>query len=190
MADRAKEQSEVLSDLFQELGWKTKLHKQNLPPHGWIVSIRSSGHAPPPHDTEANQNVGAIIVDDGGNIMVDWDEPKGFIEKTLTKYGLGKYIANDAPKFKTLEILGRRWFQRTYGNTYHTAEIFIDGKLVHKTPKAYGYGDGYVQSAQEWLVKKGYLSPIWAGKPLWKIRDEYGIEIRVAAEDVERQRDL
>jgi hypothetical protein len=42
---------------------------------------------------------------------------------------------------KSLHIEGRRWFQRTAGNTYHTVRIFIDGECVHTSDRTYGYGD-------------------------------------------------
>jgi hypothetical protein len=57
----------------------------------------------------------------------------------------------------TLHISGRRWFQKTYGNTYHTASIYINGQLVHKTPMEYGYGDMYLQTAVDWLKEHGHL---------------------------------
>lgn len=60
-------------------------------------------------------------------------------------------------KPKSLHIEGRRWFQRSTGNTYHTARIFLDGELVHTTDKAYGYDEGYLQSAIDWLKASGHV---------------------------------
>jgi hypothetical protein len=180
MADPTKENAETLADMFQELGYETELHKQRIPPHGWNLFLRRHG----------DHNVACIVVDDRGSIMVDWDEPKGFVKRAFEKRGLDKYFVSSEPKFKTLEILGRRWFQRSYGNTYHTTEIIVDGERVHKTGQEYGYGDQYVQSAVAWLVANDYLSPLWAGKPLWQLRDEYGIQYRAEAIDVPRERDL
>jgi hypothetical protein len=184
MTDPAKENAEVLADMFQELGYGTELHQQSVPPHGWLVILKSD--KPGKH----GYNVARIVLDDRGHIMVDWDEPKGFVERALSKHGLTKYLVSGEPEFKTLEILGRRWFQRSGGNTYHTAEIVVDGEVVHKTGKAYGYGDQYVQSAAAWLAANGYVSPLWAGKPLWQLRDEYGIKYRAEAINVPRERDL
>ena len=38
---------------------------------------------------------------------------------------------------KTLHIEGRCWFQRTYGNTYHTVAIWVDGVHIatHRMPE-------------------------------------------------------
>lgn len=50
-----------------------------------------------------------------------------------------------------LHIEGRRWFQRLYGNTYHSVRIFKDGAMLVCLPFEYGYGDCYLQTALNWL---------------------------------------
>ena len=60
---------------------------------------------------------------------------------------------------KNITIIGRRWFQRLYGNTYHTVEVWVDGVLLEKSPEQYGYGDQYRQTAAEILCKVGILAP-------------------------------
>ena len=54
-----------------------------------------------------------------------------------------------------LHIEGRRWFQRTYGNTYHSVRIFKDGEQVAYLPFQYGYGEQFLQTAWEWLGANG-----------------------------------
>lgn len=202
MASGARHQAEVIADFFQELGYGTEIIDRN----SGVSLILKRPLDPIPADvlkglkiTKAErqrlmsrthgENVADIVIDDFGNIMIDWDKPKGFVKTVFDKAGLGKHIVSDEPKFKTLEIRGRRWFARGAGNTYHTAQIVIDGKAVHKTPRSYGYGEQYVQSAVEWLVANGHLSPIWQKRPLWQLRD-YGVRYEASAEDVPRQRDL
>ncbi len=96
----------------------------------------------------------------------------------------------------SITVIGRRWFQRTYGNTYHTAEILIDGISVHKTAKTYGYGSCYEQSAAEWLESAGVLKlkryPVSGGtEPLWQaVRERMGLAWSSIAQDVSRERDL
>ena len=55
----------------------------------------------------------------------------------------------------TIHIEGRRWFQRTYGNTYHSVRIFEGNKEIAYLPYQYGYGEGFLQTAWEWLGKNG-----------------------------------
>ena len=57
---------------------------------------------------------------------------------------------------KSLHIEGRRWFQKTYGNTYHSVRIFIKGEQVAYLPFRYGYGEGFLQTAWEWLTANGF----------------------------------
>ena len=53
-------------------------------------------------------------------------------------------------------IKARRWFDRTYGNTYHSVQVFDDAKLIGEIPFEYGYGDSYIQTAFEILSAAGY----------------------------------
>jgi hypothetical protein len=85
-----------------------------------------------------------------------------------------------------LFIIGRRWFQRSYGNTYHTVEIkdVFSQKQIAYTDIEYGYGDQYKDTAHRALKKLGYDVP-----------DSYedfirapGVDFTVC--DVERKRDL
>ena len=81
---------------------------------------------------------------------------------------------------KATHITGRRWFQKTYGNTYHTTTIHYNAGTMEKSPVQYGYGEQYLQTAYEMmgLPYGGTLG----------LREKLGITYSVA--DVERQRDL
>lgn len=52
-------------------------------------------------------------------------------------------------------IEGRRWFERTNGNTYHSVNVYVNNELVGREPFAYGYGEMYIQSAFDILSKWG-----------------------------------
>ena len=64
-------------------------------------------------------------------------------------------------KVKELHIEGRRWFQKTYGNTYNTSRtlvVFEDGSTKeYFTPMEYGYGEHFKDLAIQNLVKEGVL---------------------------------
>ena len=81
---------------------------------------------------------------------------------------------------KVTHIEGRRWFQKTYGNTYHTVTLFYDDGSSEKSERHYGYGDGYLQTAFEMMGLE------YGGTRA--LREDLGITYSVA--DVERQRDL
>ena len=70
-------------------------------------------------------------------------------------------------------ISGRRWFDRVNGNTYHSARVYADGELVVTVPFQYGYGDHWLQSSMEAMVKAGVLLGLRYGphdtlRPLWQ----------------------
>lgn len=92
-----------------------------------------------------------------------------------------------------IKIEGRRWFQRTYGNTYHSVRIWRQGtagkpgeELVY-LPYQYGYGDQYLQTALEWL-KANKLAPPSSRFGTQYMREELGLTWTVV--DVQRQREL
>lgn len=86
-----------------------------------------------------------------------------------------------------LHIEGKRWFQRTYGNTYHSVRIFKDGVVIHRIPFAYGYGDQFLQSAIDWL-KANKIIPHDAEYGTLYLREVLGGTYSVA--DVARKGDL
>ena len=57
----------------------------------------------------------------------------------------------------SIMIVGKRWFDRTHGNTYCSSQVFINGELAFKIPWTYGYGNYYEQKAKEILNSKGII---------------------------------
>ena len=90
---------------------------------------------------------------------------------------------------KKIYLHARRWFQRSYGNTYHTVEIWVNDRLVHKIPFTYGYGDQWSYNAGKWLFDNGYGS-FNGYYPISRYCRESGIEYNFAVEDVKRKKDL
>lgn len=58
---------------------------------------------------------------------------------------------------RSLFIEGREWFDKTYGNSYFSARVWVDGEVVGVLPFQYGYGNQYEYEAQKWLLSEGYL---------------------------------
>lgn len=85
----------------------------------------------------------------------------------------------------SLHIDARRWFQRTYGNTYHSVRIFKDGALVANIPMRYGYGEQWLQTAIDWLRRNGYPDAQYGTLYLREVlKGTYSVA------DVARQKDL
>ena len=87
-------------------------------------------------------------------------------------------------KINELEIFGRRWFQKTYGNTYHTVTVIVNGEEF-KSGIKYGYGSAYLQTAADLLRANGYEVPENNNEAFHKMC-EYPHDV----EDVDRKKDL
>lgn len=89
---------------------------------------------------------------------------------------------------KGVQIVGRRWFQRTAGNTYHSVEVWANGERVFRCPFAYGYDDQYLQTAYEWMQANGYANPGERYGGTLQLREKLGATWTVS--DVARKGDL
>ena len=96
---------------------------------------------------------------------------------------------------KSIIINGRRWFQRSAGNTYFSSTIYIDGEEVHYIPFEYGYGGQYLDSSTKWLAENGYLPGISKSsrggyEPVWRYAQRKNIKMEYDVVDVGRKKDL
>lgn len=83
---------------------------------------------------------------------------------------------------------GRRWFQKSAGNTYHSVRIYENGELIHSSGQHYGYGEQYLQTAIEWLRLWNTNLPGTRSSSTIYLREELHATWEVA--DVSRERDL
>lgn len=83
-------------------------------------------------------------------------------------------------------VIGKRWFERVNGNTYHSATVYKDGKLIGRVPFQYGYERHYEQTALE-IIKQD--DPTITVSTLWRIKD-LGHELVNEVSDVPRKKDL
>jgi len=86
---------------------------------------------------------------------------------------------NEAKKIeRSLFVEARIWPDRINGNTYFSARIWVDGHIVATLPFQYGYGNQYLYEANEELVRLGYISSDFAGRPLWvSTRETLGVDM-------------
>ena len=63
----------------------------------------------------------------------------------------------------TITIDGREWFDKTYGNSYCSARVSINGTEVGRVPFGYGYGNAYRQYAMELLTELGMTYCVCGG---------------------------
>lgn len=88
-------------------------------------------------------------------------------------------------------IIGRRWFERTNGNTYHSVCVWVDGEFVGGESFVYGYGDQYIQTAMTLLANCRYLNrPLDDKWPFTTWCRDNDIKLVYTVADVGRKKDL
>lgn len=94
-------------------------------------------------------------------------------------------------KVQSITLIGRRWFSLTHGNTYHSADILVNGALVHNTGIHYGYGSHWTEgTCYDWLKANGYLPSHNGRQALWAICQDEKIVLHESVTDVTRKKDL
>lgn len=95
-------------------------------------------------------------------------------------------IFNGVDTMRTLIIQGRKWFRKSYGNTYHTVTVAIDGEQVYNSP-IYS-GNHCEQTARMWLVKYNHLPNDYGCLGSW-CQDNNVLLVSIAT-NVVREKDL
>lgn len=98
---------------------------------------------------------------------------------------------------KSITLIGRRWFQRTYGNTYHTVEVHVDGERVFWTTPTYGYGDQWEETGLQWLLDNDHIPENTfkrydngGHEPIRIWAERNGVQLVRTCSDVAREKDL
>ena len=60
-------------------------------------------------------------------------------------------------KYDLFTMVGRRWFDKVNGNTYHSVEVYVNNKFIAKEGFAYGYEDHYRQTGFDLLKDHGFF---------------------------------
>ena len=97
-------------------------------------------------------------------------------------------MLNRSKTKRSVFIECREWHDKTYGNTYYSARVFVDGVHLYSTGTRYGYGDQHKHDITTELVARGYLPAGMIGRSLSFARDA-GLDIYTTRSSVNR-RDL
>lgn len=95
-------------------------------------------------------------------------------------------------RFNLIIIDARRWFDRTYGNTYHSVTVTVKharkADLVIHSGIHYGYGDHYKQTAHSLLATAGYFSDNY--NDFFRDMIDHRNKYHVTCADVQRKKEL
>lgn len=92
-------------------------------------------------------------------------------------------------KIKSLHIEARRWFQKSYGNTYHSVVVYVNDERI-LSQFNYGYGDHFLQTAQSLLENAGYDLSLNPGESLTTYHLREVLHGTYEVSDVKRKKDL
>jgi len=99
----------------------------------------------------------------------------------------------------TIAIIGRRWFDKHHGNTYHATEVYVDGEFIGKEDFKYGYGDQFIETGMQILQDNHLMEATEDRLPSGMDKDYYEFEMDrrkhpekyvVSVADVERKGEL
>lgn len=94
----------------------------------------------------------------------------------------------------SVSITVRRWFQKTYGNTYFSANALVDGKPIEGIDFEYGYGSHGEYQMMQKLIQDGHVKKVLHWRTPGIVPSVYardlGLNYHCETIDVSRKRDL
>ena len=100
------------------------------------------------------------------------------------------YLRTEMKPARRLEIEGRLWFQKTYGNTYHRVRVFLDGEFLGRSDVEYGYGQQFAYTGIKLALKSARIPAFLEKEGNYSYSKRTGIEIVARSEKVTRKKDL
>ena len=76
---------------------------------------------------------------------------------------------------KTIQIIGKQWFDKINGNSYFSTRVFFDNILVLLLPFQYGYGDQYIYASFEKIKKEKLIKDVDVSVTLWELCEKNNI---------------
>lgn len=160
--------------------WSVSITSEDGDTYDWVGFAKNEDDAL----YKAEQEAGFESVESGVTEITDSKGKKieyatgGSINEKTTKMRKQRLKKGD-----NVFVIGRRWFDRVNGNTYHTAEVEVNGIYVGKSRMTYGYGDYYLETAKEILLQKyDFPKGMNENSPLWQLR-EYGVVLNKSVID-------
>lgn len=119
------------------------------------------------------------------------DKAIKYISKNPQARDIYAYFEPRPTKIKEITISARRWFQKTYGNTYFSVKYSIDGgDWVHVTDYEYGYENQCSYAAFKHMQSKGVLPKIPTNQSPFNWCACAGVKVHENIVDVDRKKDL
>jgi hypothetical protein len=102
-----------------------------------------------------------------------------------------KFDLNGCPicpkEIRSVFVECREWFDKSGGNSYFSARIWINGKWRITLPFQYGYGDHFKSVAVRALVAKGFVPKQYENLGLWVIADVMQFDLYTAKAETKKR---
>lgn len=136
---------------------------------------------------DTNGNVGQVtgLGEYAASLMVRFQ--KGYTSVPTDQLTL---TVKPVEKGDSITIIGRRWFDKSAGNTYHSCECLVNGQHVATVNFKYGYERAYEYSGMNRLAELGYLPDFTPQTVIWRYCQDRGITYHATHSDVNRKKDL
>jgi len=89
---------------------------------------------------------------------------------------------------RSIYVEAREWFDKVNGNSYYSARIYVDSRLVHITGMTYGYEYQFEHDAARVLASRGYIPEEYGERSVRWARD-LGLDVYTVKYD-SKKRDL
>ena len=101
-------------------------------------------------------------------------------------------------EIKTIDVNAKEWFDKINGNSYFSADITLnfdmDNQQILEMPFQYGYGEHYVDMANQKLQQEGYIKENRPKNgfyyPLWQYCKDNNIILRTNKQENCLKREL
>jgi hypothetical protein len=87
---------------------------------------------------------------------------------------------------KSIFVEAREWFDKSGGNSYYSAQVWIDGEHIFTTGLTYGYDSAYEYNVAAELAQLGYLPEEYNGKSIRRAKD-LGIDVYTVIYDAPKR---
>lgn len=81
-------------------------------------------------------------------------------------------------------VIGRRWFDKVNGNTYHSTRVYKNGEEIGYSGMQYGYGNQWEYTGLE-IIKKD--DPSIEANALWKLKEQGHTIVTTVSDGLKRE---
>jgi len=87
---------------------------------------------------------------------------------------------------RSIYVEAREWFDKSGGNSYYSARIYVDGQRVYTTGMSYGYDYQFEYDTARFLAERGYIPEGYGSRSIRWAR-ELGLDVYTVKYDSKKR---